>query len=93
MNIFVVASTLRTYQLLASVIPVANAWDPGVKIFTVNAFADCDRSAKSTKILTREKFQLYGIWRPAQYVEHIPAIAVNTAHLVTISYLSELYCT
>ena len=63
-NIFVVASTLRPRPLLASVIhiPVANAhaWDPGIEIFVVNIFVDCDRSPKSAKILTHKNFQLYG---------------------------------
>ena len=50
-NIFTVASAPRPRPLFAT-----NTWDPGIKIFAVNIFADCDRSAKSAKILTRENF-------------------------------------
>ena len=56
-NIFAVVSTPWTHPLLAS---IANTRDPGIKIFAVNIFVDCDQAAKSVKILTCENFQLYG---------------------------------
>ena len=39
------ASAHKLRPLLASAIPVANTWNPGIKFFVVNVFADCDRSA------------------------------------------------
>ena len=60
-NIFAVAFAPRPRPLLASTVRSHSQMpsDPGIKIFAVNIFTDYDRSAK---ILTREIFQLYGMW-------------------------------